>query len=134
MTKTRRAVLVGSTNFPLDVAIVTQVVQIMRDLGQGAVILTRGSEGLDQFIMHAAVVLGMRCLTYKSDGGAGNWSRDVEMVRDGTEVHGFLSLEDFEKADKESGTMHVIEKGLDQKKPTTLYVAMDGELVTAGET
>jgi hypothetical protein len=132
--KTRKAVIVGSTNFPLDTAVVTQVVEILRGLGQGTLILTRGSDGLDQFIMAAATVLGMRCFTYPSEGGRDNWVRDVEMVRDGTEVHGFLSLEDFERADKMSGTMHVIEQGLNAKRPTKAYVVVDGTLITAGET
>jgi hypothetical protein len=132
MPKTRKAVVVGSTNFPLDAAVVAQVVDVIRGLGQGTTILTRGSEGLDTFIIAASMVLGMRCLTYKSDGGSLNWNRDVELVRDSTEVHGFLSLEDFERTDKMSGTMHILEKSLDQRKPTTLYTVSDGVLIQVG--
>jgi hypothetical protein len=125
---------VGSTNFPLDAGVVAQVVDVMRGLPEGTVILTRGSDGLDQFIVAACAVLGMRCLTYKSAGGAENWNRDVELVQDATEVHGFLSLEDFEKAGRMTGTLHVVEQGLNAKRPTSLYTVVDGKLIKAGET
>ncbi len=131
---TRRAALVGSTNFPLDASVTTQVVDLMRELGQETVILTRGSEGFDQFVIAAARVLGMRVLLYPSQGGPDNWQRDVELVNDSTEVHGLLSLEDFEKATKMSGTLHVVEQGLNARRPTALYTVVDGLLIKAGET
>ena len=132
--KTRKVVMVGSSNFPLDAGITSQVVEVLQGFPPDTLILTRGSDGLDQFIMSATQVLGFRCFTYPAAGGADNWNRDVEMVRDGTEVHAFLSLEDFERADRMTGTYHVIEKALDQKRPTTAYVAIDGQLIAAGET
>jgi hypothetical protein len=126
--------MVGSTNFPLDAATTAQVIEVLRAFPEGTLILTRGSDGLDQFIMAACVVMGYRCFTYKAIGGSDNWTRDVEMVRDATEVHAFLSLEDFEKADRMTGTMHVIEQALNAKRPTKAYVAVDGTLAFAGET
>jgi hypothetical protein len=127
-------VFVGSTNFPLDAGVVSQVIDVLRSLPEGTLILTRGSDGLDQVIMAASLTLGYRCFTYRAAGGADNWNRDVELVKDATEVHAFLSLEDFERADRMTGTLHVAEQGLNAKRPTTLYTVVDGTLIAAGET
>ncbi len=132
--KTRKAAVVGSVNFPMQHGTMSQVVDVLRGFPEGTVVLTRGSDGFDQFIVSACVVLGLRCLTYPSQGGPDNWQRDVELARDATEVHGFLSLEDFEKATHMSGTLHVVEQGLNAKRPTALYTVVDGLLIKAGET
>lgn len=134
MPKRRKAVVVGSANFPLDQGVLAQVVDIMRGLGEDVTILTRGAVGFDQFVMHASVVLGMRCLTFESAGGSDNWLRDARMVEAATEVHGFLSLEDFEKVGRMTGTLHVVEMGLNKKRQTTLYTVVEGSLIAAGET
>lgn len=126
----RKVCIVGNTSFPLDAGTGTQVVDLIRSLGD-VVILTRGSAGFDAFVGHVAVTLGLRCFTYPAAGGADNMLRNQEMAKDADEVHGFLNLDDFERG-VESGTMHVIDAGLSAGKPTYAYTVVEGRLIHAG--
>lgn len=128
--------MVGSSKFPIDVAIGTQIVEEIRALGDVA-ILTRGRGNLDEFVKNVSIVLGLRCLTYPSRGGSDNWQRDVELVKDADEVLAFITQKDMEldvEKDRLTGTLHIVEKGLDQKKKVRLFTEVDGRLVYAAAT
>lgn len=129
---TRKIVIVGNSSFQLDAGIGAQVVDHIRDLGD-IVILTRGADGFDRFIMTVAPLINVRCFAYPGKGGADNMTRNQEMVKDADEVHGFLNLDDFELG-KESGTMHVIDAGLSAGVPTFAFTTVNGQLIHVGST
>jgi hypothetical protein len=129
--KTRRVAIVGSTSFPLDAALMAEVVDVLRGLGDNVALLTRGSDGFDEFITHVAPLLEMRCFTYPSAGGPDNWKRDGELAGDADEVIAFITRAELDRGDM-TGTLHVTERALDKKKPTKLYTEVDGHLVYAG--
>lgn len=129
---TRKVVVVGSTSFPIDSSIGTQVVEELQALGADLAILTRGSEGFDQFIGHVCIILGVPCFTYRSAGGADNFLRDVELVRDADEVIAFFDPATLDRTD--TGTGHIVEVALTQQKPVRAYTSVDGSLVWVGET
>jgi hypothetical protein len=83
---------------------------------------------VDKFVATAAMILSIPCFTYKSEGGADNWVRDIEMVKDADEVIGIVSGKDLE-ARKLGGTLHVVESALAQEKETRLYTEVEGSLV-----
>ena len=125
----RKVAIVGSSNFEVTTPIGAQIVDLIRHMGD-IVILTRGRGKVDEFIATVAPLLEIRCLTYPSQGGADNWVRDVELVKDADEVIGIVSRNDFE-ARKLGGTLHVVEQALNQDKPTRLYTEVEGSLVFA---
>lgn len=125
--------MVGSSNFRIDVAVGTQIVDEIRTLGDVA-ILTRGLGNFDEFLKVICLPLGLRCFTYPSSGGPDNWKRDVELVQDADEVLAFITQKDMNLGDKMTGTLHVVEKALDQKKPVRLFTEVDGRLVYAAAT
>lgn len=129
---TRKVVIVGSTSFPIDASIGTQVVEEIKELGPDIAVLTRGSEGFDQFIGHVCIILGLRCFTYQSHGGGDNWLRDIELVKDSDEVLAFFDPEQLD--DPNSGTAHVVEVGLNKHKPVRAYTIVEGSLIWVGET
>lgn len=130
MKTIRKIAVVGNSAFRLDAAIGSQVVDVLRALGD-CVILTRKRPQFDLFIQHCAIILGLRCLTYDANGGASNIERDAQLIADCTELHAFLSLEEFEQG-AESGTQWLIEKGLSAGKPVYAYAESDGILVHVG--
>jgi hypothetical protein len=127
----RKVVMVGSTTFPIDAALGAQIVDIMREYPPDTAFLTRGSQGFDQFIMRVAPLIERRCFGYPSKGGADNWTRDIELVKDGDEVLAFLDPDTLD--DPNTGTAHVVESALTQKKPVRAYSVVDGALVWVGE-
>jgi hypothetical protein len=130
--KHRKIVVVGSRSFPLDAQLGGEVVDILRAYPKGTTVLTRGSEGFDQFISRACEIIGIPVVLCPSFGGPDNFRRDAAMVADADEVLVFLDPDSL--TDMNTGTAHVLSKALDQKKPTRAYSAADGHLVYAGST
>lgn len=126
----RKVVVVGNHTFPIDASTGAQIVDVMRSFEE-PVFLTRGSPGVDRFVMHAAIVLGRPAFTYPATGGRDNLDRDRELVADGDCVIAFL---DPETMDARTGTQNVIEAALSARKPTRAYTLVEGLLVWAGET
>lgn len=129
--KGRRLVVVGSTDFPLDVQVGGAIVDLLREWAP-EVILTRGARGFDRFIIRVGTLLGIPVIQFTAKGASSNWSRDVELVEQGDAVIGFVSTTKFDEG-KISGTQHVLEVGLNQKKPVRAYTSVDSKLVYAGE-
>ena len=129
---TRKVAMVGNHTFPIDASIGKQVVDVMLEYGEDVAFLTRGSEGFDQFIIHASLVIGRRVFTYKGQGGTDNLIRDGELVNDADEVLAFFDPETMHRED--TGTAMVVEKALTARKPTRAYTVVEGALVWAGET
>lgn len=120
----------GNRSFPLTAAIGAQIVDVLLAFGQDVVFLTRGSPGIDEFIMRAAPLIGRRCFAYPSTGGAENFNRDVELVKDADEVVAFFDIDRLH--DEHTGTAHVVAKALDKHKPVHAYAALDERLIYAG--
>jgi hypothetical protein len=129
---TKKIALVGSQTFPIDTATGTEIVNVIRGFGEDVVILTRGAEGFDRFVMQVAPIIGVRCFAYPSSGGADNWLRDLEIVKDADEILAFLDPDSLH--DPNTGTAHLLECALRAEKPTRAYTALHGSLVWAGET
>ena len=128
---TRKVAIVGSTTFPIDTAVGAEIVDVMLEFGEDVVFLTRGSEGFDRFVMGAAPLIGRRCFGYPSQGGADNFMRDIELVKDADEVLAFFDPDTLHRDD--TGTGHVVEVALSQGKPCKAYTTVNGTLVWAGE-
>ena len=126
-----KVVIVGSTKFTVTTPIGAQIVDLIRHMGEDVVLLTRGTGEIEHFIATVAPLLDLRCLSYPAQGGPDNWVRDVELVNDADEVIAIVAREDLENNHRESGTLHVVEKALDQGKPTRLFTEVDGTLVYA---
>lgn len=127
-----RVCVVGSRTFPLTPEVGGEVVDILRAYPAGTVFLTRGSEGFDQFLMAVCGVVGYDAVAYHSGGGAANFLRDVKMVEDADEVIAFLDPATLH--DMNTGTAHVCEKALDQRKPLRAFSVAHNRLVYAGST
>lgn len=127
----RKVALVGSTTFPLDAAIGAEIVDTMLGLGEDVAFLTRGSKGFDQFVLTVAPLIGRRCFAYPSEGGADNFLRDIELVKDADEVLAFFDPDTLQRTD--TGTGHVVEVALNQGKPCKAFTTVNGALVWAGE-
>ena len=125
-----KVVMVGSTTFPLNPDIAAEVIDLMRAYPEGTVFQTRGSAGFDQFLAVAADILGYAVVTWPASGGADNFHRDAEMVKTADEVIVFLDPKTIHRED--TGTAHLMEKALDQKKPTRAYSAHGHRLVYVG--
>jgi len=125
----RKVAVVGSTSFEITTPIGAQIVDLVRHLGD-VLLLTRGTGEVEHFIATIAPLLDLRCFAYPAQGGADNWIRDVELVRDADEVIAIVSRADLE-AKRETGTLHVVEKALDQEKPVRMYTEVAGSLVYA---
>ena len=128
--KSRRVAIVGSTTFPLTPEIGAEVVDIMRGYPDGTVFLTRGSSGFDTFISRASDIIGRTCVLYPSPGGSRNWDRDVALVKDADEV--LLFFDPASLHDPNTGTAHVGEKALDQRKKVMAYSVANERLIYAG--
>lgn len=126
----RRIAVVGSTSFPITPEIGAEVVDVLREFPQGTTFLTRGSPGFDHFIRRVGEVAGLSVVVYPARGGSSNWDRDVALVRDATEVLAFLDPATL--SDSNTGTAHIVEKALDQRKPTRAWTVADNHLVFAG--
>lgn len=127
----RRVALVGNSTFPLDASTGGQVVSLIREWGDDVTLLTRKRPPFDAFVQSVAIVLKLRCLTYDAEGGASNLARDSAIVDDCTELHGFLTLEEFEQGE-DSGTFWLISKALAANKPTYAWTCADGMLIHVG--
>jgi hypothetical protein len=126
----RKVCLVGSTTFPLDAAVGAEIVDTMLAFGDDVAFLTRGSKGFDQFVMTVAPLVGRTCLAYPSEGGADNFVRDIELVRDADEILAFFDPATLHRED--TGTGHVVETALNQKKPVRAFTTVNGSLVYVG--
>ena len=130
--KARRVVVAGSSSFPLTPEVGGEVVEILRGYPEETVFLTRGSPGFDTFIVRATAIIQRPCVRYPSLGGSKNWDRDVQIVRDADEVLIFFDPDSLH--DLNTGTAHIAEKALDQKRKTTAYTIAANHLVYAGST
>lgn len=126
----KRVGVVGNTSFPVDANIGTQIVEIMQGFTE-PVFLTRGCQGVERFVEHAAIVLGRPAFRYPGLGGADNFNRNSDLVGDADCIIAFL---DPDSLDVETGAGHVIEASLSAHKPVRAYTLVDGRLVWAGET
>lgn len=133
MSQAKRIAIVGSSSFPLNAGIGAQIVDTIREYGEDIVLMTRGKGDVDVFVGHVALALGITCLIYPSSGGPDNWRRDVDLARDADEIIAIISRNDLELSDKMSGTLHVAEKGLDQRKRVRMMTEADGRLIWAAE-
>lgn len=129
MKTIRKVCVVGNSDFPLDAGVGSQVVDQIRDLGQGVVILTREKPRFDRFVAAVCVALSVRCFTYGAGGGASNIERDSDLIRDCDELHAYMVLDSL---DQESGTRWLLDRALAANKPTYAYGVADGILVFVG--
>jgi len=127
----RKIAVVGSTKFEVTTPIGAQIVDLLRSLGEDVALLIRGTGEVERFVSTVAPLLDLRCFAYPAQGGSDNWLRDVELVRDADEVIAIVAHADLENSRHESGTLHVVEKALDQGKPTRLFTDIDGAIVYA---
>jgi len=104
-----KVVIVGSRSFPIDTVVGTQIVELMRAFPEDTLFLTRGSDGFDRFVMQVAPIIGRHCFAYPASGGADNYLRDIELVKDGDE------------------------KALDQGKTVRAYSVVNEALIWVGE-
>ena len=125
---TRKVGVVGSRTFPLSTAVATEIVDMIRGFGDDTAILLRGTQGVEEFIAHAALILGLRCFRYPGGGGASNYLRDDELARDADELIAFL---DPDALDAKSGTAHVLERALAHKRPVRVATVVNEMLVWA---
>jgi len=125
-----KVAIVASSSMEVTTPLGAQIVDLVRHLGEDVLLLTRGTGEVEHFIATIAPLLELRCFAYPAQGGADNWIRDVELVRDADEVIAIVSRADLE-AKRETGTLHVVEKALDQEKPVRMYTEIDGSLVYA---
>jgi hypothetical protein len=128
----KKVVVVGSSTFPIEPGVGKEIVDLLREFPEDTVFLTRGSEGFDRFLMGVAGLIERRCFAYPSQGGADNWLRDIELVKDGDEVICFFAPDAL--TDYDTGTAHVLETALTQQKPAKAYSVVNGSLVWVGET
>ncbi len=127
-----KAVIVGSTTFPMTAPVLAEVIDIVRSLPEGTMLLTRGSKGFDTTIQTAAILLGIPCFGYPAGGGSDNFLRDIELVKDGDEVLAFFDPDSLH--DPNTGTGHVVEMALNAEKPVRAYTVVNDHLVYAGAT
>lgn len=127
--KTLKVCAVGSRSFPLTPQLGSEVVDVLRAYPPQTTFLTRGSEGFDQFILAAAPILGYEAIEFPRVIG-GNFYRDVELVRMSDEILVFLDPASLHN--ENTGTAHILEKALDQRKAVRAYSAANDHLVFAG--
>lgn len=127
----RRVLVAGSGSFPLDQAIGTEVVDILREYPEGTVFLTRARGRFDTFVSVAAETLGYVVVRFPSPGGSRNWDRDVAMAHEADEAVAFFDPATLH--DMNTGTGHLVEKLLDQRKRVRAFTEAGGHLVFAGE-
>lgn len=128
---TRKIAIIGSTTFPLSVAIGRQVVDVMAEYGEDVVFLTRGAEGFDKFVETAALVMGRRCFAFHGGGGADNFVRDGELAVACDEMVAF-----FDPAALDApygGTGMVAERALSAGKKVRAATAVGESLVWADQ-
>lgn len=128
--KARKVCVVGSSSFPLTVPVGAAVLDLLLAYPEGTVFLTRGSPGFDTFLLDACPQLGLPVEVRPSRGGAGNWDRDVALVRESDVVIVFLDPGSLH--DENTGTSHVLDKALDAKKRTLAYSCAGDALVYVG--
>lgn len=121
----------GNSSFPLTPAIGSAVVDLLREYPQGTRFITRGSPGLDEFVLRACELLGLPCEPRPSSGGPDNFRRDADMARECDEMLAFLDPATLHRED--TGTAHMIDKGLDQKRRVRAFSASGDRLVYVGD-
>ena len=126
----RRVVVVGSRSFPLTPEVGSEVVDILRAYPPDTVFLTRGSAGFDTFLMAVADIIEVAVIAHPAKGGGTNFDRDVALVKDADEVLVFIDPNSLHN--QNTGTAHIAEKALDQKKPTKAWTVAANHLVYAG--
>lgn len=120
-------VMVAARAFPV-IKAGLDLCELMATFDRTATIHTRNAKGgPDQFIAEAARTMGFSVRTWVGEGGASNYIRDVDMVREADVVYAFFEADHV----GEGGTQHVIDKALDQRKAVISYV-FDRGLVIVG--
>ena len=125
----KRVAIVGSSDFP----VVHAGPAIFEWLGQtfpihDTTIYTRGSKGFDLFLGEGAKYMGYPVIELPGRGGPSNYERDVKLVREVEEVHVFFSPDRV----GEGGSQHLVDKALDQRKPTYSYSYIPGRVSGGG--
>lgn len=126
----RKIGVIGNSSFRIDANIGTQVVDIMREFGEVA-FLTRGSPGLDQFVMAVGPIIGRTVLCFPAKGGLDNIERDGQLIE---ALDALVAFMDPETMDQKTGTLMVVERAQSAGKPVRVYTEVDGQLVWAAET
>lgn len=134
MTRRKRlcVAVAGNSSIALTPAIGTAIVDLLREYPEGTRFITRGSPGVDEFVLRACELLGLSCEPRPSPGGRMNYVRDVEMVRESDEVIVFLDPATI--TDERTGTSHVLDKALDQGKRARAFSAAGDSLIYVGDT
>jgi hypothetical protein len=128
--KPKRIVVVGSRSFPITPEVGAEIVDVLRSYPADTVFLTRGSAGFDTFLMAVGDILDLAVQACPAKGGSTNFDRDVAMVRESDEVLVFIDPDSLHN--QNTGTAHIAEKALDQKKPTKAWTVAANHLVYAG--
>ena len=128
--KPRVVAVCGSRSFPLTPSTGAEIVEMLQAYPQGTTFITRGSEGVDQFLLTAGPIIGYDVVAFAAQGGPSNFIRDVEMVRMADEVIVFLDPATLH--DERTGTSHVLDKALDQHKKSVAWSAANNHLVFVG--
>ena len=120
----------GNSSLPLTPAIGTAIVDLLREYPEGTRFITRGSPGVDEFVLRACELLGLPCEPRPSAGGPDNFRRDADMARECDELLAFLDPHTLDRGD--TGTAHAIDKALDQKRRVRAFSASGDKLVYVG--
>lgn len=120
----------GNSSFPLTPATGTAIVDLLREYPEGTRFITRGSPGVDEFVLRACEVLGLPCEPRPSAGGPDNFRRDADMAKECDEGLVFLDPHTLDRAD--TGAAHLVEKLLDKKRRTRAYSTSGDKLVYVG--
>ncbi len=122
-------VMVGARAFPIIKAgVVIAELLATFDKTQDTIHTRTGKAGPDAFIAEAATIMGFTVRRWKGEGGASNYIRDVDMVKDADVVYAFFDEDHI----GEGGTQHVVDKSLDQSKRTLTYIFDGRNLVLVG--
>ena len=128
--KRLRVAVAGSRSFPLTPLVGKAVIDMLLGYPKGTVFLTRGSEGFDTWILLVCSELDLPVEVRAAEGGADNFRRDAEMARDCDELLAFLDPATIHRED--TGTAHMLEKALDQRRRTRAYSVGAEGLVYVG--
>lgn len=112
-------VMVGARAFPIIKAgVVIAELLATFDKTRDTIHTRTGKTGPDAFIAEAATIMGFTVRRWKGEGGASNYIRDVDMVKEADVVYAFFDEDHI----GEGGTQHVVDKALDQHKRTLTYI------------
>jgi hypothetical protein len=124
----KKVAIVGAQRFPVIAAGPAIFDWLKETVPLGTTIYTRGSKGFDRYLAEGARFMGYTVVEMPGSGGADNYVRDVRLVETVDEVYAFFEADHI----GEGGTQHVIDKALDQRRPSHSYIWDDRALVLVG--